>query len=225
MSSLTEIVIGPNLDVFEPNHDVREQMKKITINGNAKFKFLDGFLLGDGGSTILLALPSLMKGTIVVPSCVRKIASWGLDDHDSVEAFIFSSPILEIEDLGINEGEEIGVWDFSAVGKLKLAREALVDGCAKKIYFPEDVEAPNGIMLDCFDDLTDVYWPTKMSLDEAKRKGIVFQLDEDCRPFTLHVRKDAGYWPERVAIKSSQTMKVVKDIPAEGFNPGSGDVG
>ena len=226
MSSLSEIVIGPSLEVFESDHEVKDEtMKKVTISGNDRFKFVNGFFLGDGGDTVLMVLKSFMKGDVVVPSCVKKIDVCAMAYQEKVGSFVFSSPELQISDYGLHGGHEIGALDFSAVRKLKLAREALVDGCAKKIYFPEDIEAPNGIMLDCFDDLTDVYWPTKMSLDEAEEKGIVFQLDEDCRPFTLHVRRDAGYWPERVAIASSQTMKVVKDIPVEGFNPGSGDVG
>ena len=222
MSSLSEIVIGPSLEVFESDHEVKDEtMKKVTINRNDRFKFVNGFFLGDGGDTVLMVLKSFMKGDVVVPSFVKKIDVCAMAYQEKVSSFVFSSPELTVEHDALCESANFGVFDFSSVGKLTLRFGAIWDGWVKKIYLPENVDAPDGIWLDCSDDLTDVYWPTKMSLDEAERKGIVFQLDEDCRPFTLHVRKDAGYWPERVAIESSQTMKVVKDMtePADPVLP------
>ena len=201
LCALSELVIGSELEVFESDSEVTKSLTKITINNNPYFKCINGFLLGDYGETVLMTLHGLMKGDVVVPSCVRRV-----DDY----AMSYISGPTSI--------------DFSLVEELELVGLALAEVNVKKIVFPESVIYESGIMGD-FCGTVDIYWPTKASCYESGLYSL--WVDGTAK---LHIQKDAGdwsefeYWYDNITVVKDMASPVVVSLEIGDDCEGMGSV-
>ena len=104
LCALTEFEIGADLAVFESDSEVTKSLKKITIKDNDRFKFINGFLLGDYGETLLLTRQGLMTGEVVVPDCVRRVEDHAMA-YISGPTCIDFGMISELTFMGVGLGE------------------------------------------------------------------------------------------------------------------------
>lgn len=202
---LTELVIGPDLETFESNHEVQKTLKKITIRENAAFSLVDGLLLGDGGKTVVMVLHGVVGRRLVVPSSVTYVAPCAMGYLENVKELYFTSDELTLDTYALDECENLSVLDFGGVGRLTLNMAALVDVEATTVVFPEDVVFGDGSLYLDDAEIRDIYWPTKKGFSEA---GLERTFADDDARVRLHVRKDAGDWSDPVLYG----MTVVKDL-------------
>ncbi len=227
-SQLNELVIGSQLEVFEPDHEVRFNLKKITINNNPHFEFkAEGFLVAKNGSDkeVVLSLGGLMIGTVNVPSDITAIrdSSLGYETTKDVDKLVFASKVLSVEKYGF-EKASAKILDFSKVGTLTIVPDSFSDIESEAIYLPRNLEfMDNSSKVVAFDyaiNLKHIYWATALTYDQVVSSygRDFFYLNSGIRRnpvATLHVSATSD-WPTTITFSNGRKVTVETGWTPEG---------
>ena len=227
-SQLNELVIGSQLEVFEPDHEVRFNLKKITINNNPHFEFkAEGFLVAKNGSDkeVVLSLGGLMIGTVNVPSDITAIrdCSLGYETTKDVDKLVFASKVLSVEEYGFKVASA-KILDFSKVGTLTIVPDSFSDIESEAIYLPRNLEfMDNSSKVVAFDyaiNLKHIYWATALTYDQVVSSygRDFFYLNSGIRRnpvATLHVSATSD-WPTTITFSNGRKVTVETGWTPEG---------
>ena len=232
-STLTELIIGPNLEIFESDSEVEDQLKTISVVDNDRFKYENGLLFGDYGATVLMKLRGVLssKVDINIPATVTKVGEYAMayTDGKTIKNIVFTSPTLRLEDGALHNCLVPNACiDLGGVGQLSIHPNALSETSASSVILPEntvfEVECGwNDGYLDLSGSaIKDIYWATAKSCEEAGFYGI----DAYGVNVRIHVLKDAGDWSsiERVGLTVIKDMVKTSRITAVSSDEVAGTV-
>ena len=212
MAALSELVIGPNLKTFSSDNEC--DIKAVTIDSNPRFKCVNGVLADNGGTRAVLALWPQLKGKdVVVSPDITEVGKYAFA-YRSAKSIKFSSENLELGHEAFTELTLTGDLDFSEVGHLVIGDQLSDEASIPRIILPVNVDFPSlswaGGVLDLGEDgrkSVDIIWPTSKPQASSGLAEVWYESENPKVTATLHVRANAGYWPDSVG-----NAKVKKDV-------------
>ena len=218
MAALSELVIGPNLKTFSSDNEC--DIKAVTIDSNPRFKCVNGVLADNGGTRAVLALWPQLKGKdVVVSPDITEVGKYAFA-YRSAKSIKFSSENLELGHEAFTELTLTGDLDFSEVGHLVIGDQLSDEASIPRIILPVNVDFPSlswaGGVLDLGEDgrkSVDIIWPTSKPQASSGLAEVWYESENPKVTATLHVRANAGYWPDSVG-----NAKVKKDVYAVDFD-------
>ena len=194
------MIIGPNLETFESDSEVEDQLKTISIVDNDRFKYENGLLFGDYGATVLMKLRGVLssKVDINIPTSVTKVDVYAMayTDGKSIKNIVFTSPRLRLEDGALHNCLVPNACiDLGGVGYLSMHPNALSETSASSVILPENVvfevdDWNSGYLVLEENGIKDIYWSTAKSWMESGLNWIDIYEGK----VRLHVLKEAGDW-------------------------------
>ena len=216
-AALSELVIGPGLETFGCDNDC--DINAVTINGNPRFKCVNGVLADKGGKRAVLVLWPQFKGKDIVVSPEIEEVDECMFSCGAAKSIKFSSEHLVLGCWVFDQLTLTGDLDFSEVGYLEIGGP-LSGEVIPRIILPENVKFPSlsgeeGVidLGEDFEKSIDIIWPTSKPQADSGLSDIWFEGVNPKITATLHVRADAGYWPGSLG-----DAKVKKDVYAVNFD-------
>ena len=216
-AALSELVIGPGLETFGCDNDC--DINAVTINGNPRFKCVNGVLADKGGKRAVLVLWPQFKGKDIVVSPEIEEVGECMFSCGAAKSIKFSSEHLVLGCWVFDQLTLTGDLDFGEVGYLEIGGP-LSGEVIPRIILPENVKFPSlsgeeGV-IDLGEDgrkSVDIIWPTSKQQASSGLAEVWYESENPKVTATLHVRANAGYWPDSV-----WNAKVKKDVYAVDFD-------
>ena len=210
-AALSELVIGPGLETFGCDNDC--DINAVTINGNPRFKCVNGVLADKGGKRAVLVLWPQFKGKDIVVSPEIEEVDECMFSCGAAKSIKFSSEHLVLGCWVFDQLTLTGDLDFSEVGYLEIGGP-LSGEVIPRIILPENVKFPSlsgeeGVidLGEDFEKSIDIIWPTSKPQADSGLAEVWYESENPKVTATLHVRANAGYWPDSVG-----NAKVKKDV-------------